>query len=137
MERTTLRWSRRGLATVEMALALPLLLLIVLGTVEYGWMFLKAQQVTMAAHAGARAGALAGGTAADATAAIAQRMAQSGIGTYTVTMTPQGGPASLGRGEVLTVEVAVQYADVAVLGTSMIPTPQTLTARSSIAREGP
>jgi hypothetical protein len=31
----------RGAATIEMAIVLPLLLLLILGVMEYGWMFLR------------------------------------------------------------------------------------------------
>ena len=54
-----LKARQSGLATIEMAMVLPLLMLLTLGVIEYGWMFLKSQQITNAARQGARAGALA------------------------------------------------------------------------------
>ena len=44
----------RGLATVETAIVLPLLLLITFGLLEYGWLFLKMHEITNAARHGAR-----------------------------------------------------------------------------------
>jgi len=45
---------RRGTLVVEAALLLPLILLIVLGLIEYGWLFYNVQQITNAARQGAR-----------------------------------------------------------------------------------
>ena len=52
------RINARGVAAVEMAVVLPLLLLVTFGLMEYGWLFLKAQQVANAARQGARYAAL-------------------------------------------------------------------------------
>jgi Flp pilus assembly protein TadG len=129
--------SRLGLATIELALVLPILLLLVLGTIEYGWMFVRVHQLSAAAHAGARAGALNGGTVSDARSAIAARLEPNGFGNnYELAFTP-GDPGTLGRGEAFTVTVTVKYARVGALGITLIPTPDTLTARATIAREGP
>jgi Flp pilus assembly protein TadG len=35
--------SRHGLATVETAIVLPVILLLTVGLIEYGWLLLKAQ----------------------------------------------------------------------------------------------
>jgi Flp pilus assembly protein TadG len=53
------RWRRdRGAAAVEFALVLPILLLFVMGTIEWGWFFFTHQRVVNAAREGARAGTL-------------------------------------------------------------------------------
>ena len=39
---------------VEAAIVFPILLMLTLGAIEYGWLFLNAQQVTNAARQGAR-----------------------------------------------------------------------------------
>ena len=48
----------RGTAVVEAALVMPILLLVTFGAIKYGWLFLKAQQITNAARYGARMAAL-------------------------------------------------------------------------------
>lgn len=48
----------RGAAAVEAALVLPIILLVSLGAIKYGWLFLKAQQITNAARYGARMASL-------------------------------------------------------------------------------
>ena len=57
--------TRRGAAVVEMAVVAPLLLLLVLGTVEMGWMLLVRHTVSMAAREGARASTLPSATLAE------------------------------------------------------------------------
>jgi len=52
--RTRKKIRYRGLATVEVALVLPMLFLITMGAIRYGWLFLKTQQITNAARIGAR-----------------------------------------------------------------------------------
>ena len=48
----------RGAITAEAALVMPILLLVTFGALKYGWLFLKAQQITNAARYGARMAAL-------------------------------------------------------------------------------
>ncbi len=70
----------RGAAAVEFALLLPLLMVILLGTIDWGYYFFVEQVVTNAAREGARVGSLtpAGTATADATSASdAQTAAQS------------------------------------------------------------
>ena len=45
---------RRGLLAAEVALVMPVLLLVTFGAIRYGWFYLKAQQITNAARYGAR-----------------------------------------------------------------------------------
>ncbi len=48
----------RGAAAVEFALVLPLLMMLVMGGIDWGFYFFQAQVVTNAAREGARAGSL-------------------------------------------------------------------------------
>ena len=57
---TRLRRDERGQAVVELALTLPLLLLIVMGMFDFGVMFQRYEIVTNAAREGARVGVLTG-----------------------------------------------------------------------------
>jgi len=49
---------QRGVAAVEFALVLPLLLTVVMGAIDWGWYFFIDQLVTNCAREGARAGTL-------------------------------------------------------------------------------
>lgn len=69
----------RGQAVIELALTLPLLLLIVLGVFDFGLMFQKYEVVTNAAREGARVGVLPDYTPADAALRAQQYMAVGGL----------------------------------------------------------
>lgn len=63
------RWrSERGAELIEMAVALPLLLLVVMGIVDFGFLFQRYLVLTNAAMEGARVAVLPGYTTADAQA---------------------------------------------------------------------
>jgi Flp pilus assembly protein TadG len=71
----------RGAELIEMALVLPLLLLIIMGVIDFGFMFREMNVVTNAAREGARAGILPE-YQADANVAnrVQQYLEASGIG---------------------------------------------------------
>jgi len=52
------RAKRRGANAIEFALILPVLLMILSGIVDYGWMYMLRTAATSAARSGARVGAL-------------------------------------------------------------------------------
>ena len=56
---TARRSNQRGQAVIELALTLPLLLLVVFGIIDFGFMFQRYESVTNAAREGARLGVLA------------------------------------------------------------------------------
>ena len=60
------RRNQRGQAVIEMALTLPLLLLVVFGIFDFGFMFQRYEVVTNAAREGARLGILPQYTATEA-----------------------------------------------------------------------
>jgi hypothetical protein len=73
------RRPRRGIATAECALCLPILFLITLGTIEVcSAMFLK-EAVTIAAYEGARVGIARRGTNSSATSRIEEFLNERGI----------------------------------------------------------
>jgi len=61
---------RRGTTAVETAIVFPLLLLLTLGAMRYGWLFLKAQQITNAARVAVRVAVRPGATTTDVEAYI-------------------------------------------------------------------
>ena len=85
-----IRRRRRGIVAIEFALILPLLLLLVLGLMEVGWMILKSQQITNAARQGARVGIRLQAHSSEVLAAIDTMMADGGLGGsgYTRTIVP-------------------------------------------------
>ena len=127
---------RRGIALIEMAIVLPVLILMTLGLIEYGWMFLQAQQITNAARQGARVGATIDAGAADVVTAISNAMTNAGLSSsgYQVTVTPSD-VSGLGVGESFTVNVSVTYANIG-LDMPLVPTPVTLQSTVSMMKEG-
>jgi Flp pilus assembly protein TadG len=81
--------SERGQAIIEMALTLPLLLLIVLGVFDFGLMFQKYEVVTNAAREGGRVGVLP-----DYTPALAQQRALDYLAVGGMNGTVRGSIAS-------------------------------------------
>lgn len=134
---------RHGLVTTEAALLMPLLLLLVFGVVEYGWMFLKLSEITDAARRGARAAVvpdvLSDGQVTDPaytpTPPAIALLNEAGIPVTTDTVTVPTG-VSPGTGNLVRVVVTVPYSDVGLLHLPFIPTPATLTASVSMAKEG-
>lgn len=68
----------RGVAAVEFALVVPLLLVLVLGTIDWGWYFFVRAVVVNASREGARTGSLYASAAAVAPAEAAARAYLSG-----------------------------------------------------------
>lgn len=137
------RWTnrdagRRGLTLIETALVMPLLVLMVFGMMEYGWMFLKSGEVANAARHGVRLGVVPDAVTSQVTGGVATYMSAAGLGGsgYTLTITPQN-VAALNPGDTLTVSVSVPYSKITLTGIPLIPMPGTLRATVSMAKEGP
>jgi Flp pilus assembly protein TadG len=77
--------SERGAAAVEFALILPVFLLIVLGTIDFGYFFFVSEIVGNAAREGARAGSVVepdaghGAAASAATTAASNSLTKGGL----------------------------------------------------------
>jgi hypothetical protein len=77
------RWTRirseRGVELIEFALVFPTLLLVVLGIMDFGFLFQRYEVVTNAAREGARVAILPGYTNADVTARVNQYLTAGGL----------------------------------------------------------
>lgn len=129
---------RRGLALTEMALLLVLLLMLVFGVMEYGWMFLKLHEVTNSSRRGARLAVLPDATNQEVQDAITSLMTAAGMGSsgYQVNISAAD-ITLLNRGDPLTISVSVPYTNVGLLGMPWFPEPTNLVASVSMAKEGP
>ena len=128
----------RGAALVEMAIVVLLLFLLTFGIIEYGWLFLKAQQITNATRQGARVGVRWGATNANVIAAINTLMTSAGMeGKYD---TPTISPADiypLRGGIAITVTVTVPTVNIALVNIPLLPKPTYISASVTMAKEGP
>lgn len=69
----------RGAAVVEFAIVLPLLLMMLFGTIEWGYYFFTREIVINSAREGARSGSLLGATSSDATDATKLYLTNAGL----------------------------------------------------------
>ena len=129
---------RRGSLTVEAALLLPLIFMLTFGLIEYGWMFLKQQQITNTARQCARLGAMVDGTNAQVSSQIITMMNNYGLGSsgYSTTIAP-GNLATAPRGSQISVTISVPYSNIDVTGFTLLPLPATISAKVSMQKEGP
>lgn len=132
------RGARRGTSLVEMTLVLGVLLMLTFGTIEYGWLFLKQQQLVDISREGARLAATVGATNSQVTTQVTTMMTAVGMGSsgYTTTLTPSN-VSTVAVGSTLTVEVSVPYSKLSLTKCSLIPVPTTLSATVTMYKEGP
>jgi len=124
----------RGLAILETALILPLLFVLVMGVIEYGWLFFKNQQVSAAARTACRFGITAPATTAETLAMCDTQMTKANLGSsgYTKTSTP----CEVLAGTSVTVTITVPYSNIKLTGFPL-PLPTNLVGTTTMAKEGP
>lgn len=128
----------RGAAIVEMAIILPLLLLLTLGLIEYGWMVMKQSEISDITRYAARQAALPNATNGTVVANVATAMNSDHLGAsgYTVSTNP-GNVATVAAGLPVSVTITVPYTNIGLLNTPFIPVPTNLSASVTMAKEGP
>ncbi|RPJ23683.1 MAG: pilus assembly protein [Planctomycetaceae bacterium] len=130
----------RGTMVVEAAIIFPVLLMLTLGAIEYGWLFLHAQMVTNAARQGARIATLPYGTAeADARLTINSMLAAVHLDDDgpTVNVTRVAIPGDPEGRMGVTVTISVPTANLLIVNAPLLfPAPDTLRATVTMAREG-
>ncbi len=110
----------RGASLVEMAFVAPLLLILLLGIIEFGAVFAQFNDVRHGAREGARFAAVNAGTATGIRDLVCDSMDFSnGIGAITVDITRAG--SSLGSTASITVTAQVDSLSNAPLITSLLP----------------
>jgi len=140
MVKKLIRKKFSGLAVVEAALVLPLLLLVSLGAIKYGHLFLKAQQITNAARNGARTAIRVDADNDIVIAQVDSLMGAAGMPIYTLTLTPgnvssQADPPVI-KGQSVTVQIVVLAENVDILRVPLFPNPDQLGARVAMVKEG-
>ena len=104
---------RRAAAVVEMAVVTPLLLTILFGIIEYGWVFMIKQSLTNAAREGCRVATLQGATDSQITGTITSYLSGTGLTTSDVTITLTHATTAVPTERVV---VRVPYRSVSLLG---------------------
>ena len=133
--RLTKRQSRSGAAMVEMALVLPVLLILMLGLIEYGWVFVKISQINLAARHGVRVAVRPYATDDDVKTAVKDMMLHHvGLAEskYTLTFTS----LAVEVGQPVTVHITVNYNQLSLTGTGFLPLPDKLQGHGIMVKEG-
>ena len=114
-----------------MAVVAPLLLMIVFGIIEFGWVFMVRQTMVTAAREGARVAALQGTSEGDISTRVSDYMQPAGLTSYTLSVTraTQQDPTE-------TVQITIPYSQITLLGEFFGPTNFNITATSSMRKEG-
>lgn len=118
--------TQRGTTVVEAALVLTLLMMVMLGTIEYGWMFINLQRITNAARQGARVAAASGATDTEGEQAITALLGALPI--------PPDVQTDLDAGTV-TATVLVDSSTVGLVNWDLLPMPNQLRAVVTMAKE--
>ncbi len=127
----------RGMAAVEAAIVFPLLLMLTLGAIEYGWMFLKAQQITNAARHAVRIAVLPDSTNGSVLAEISAVMTLANLENsgYSVTLPPEIHLILVG--DPLEVRITVPWANIGLMNIPLLPGPANIGAGATMSKEGP
>ena len=113
----TRRTRQRAQAIVELAFVLPVLLLLVMGIIEFGRIFMAQQTITHAAREGARLGILPTSTVSDVQNTVNTFMNIAGLtGTPTITVANVGQSVEPGAAT----SVTIQY-ELPILTGNIIP----------------
>jgi len=136
-----LRKSDAGSEIIEMTIVLPLLLALLFGIVEFGFLFQRYVFLTNAAAEGARVASLPGYTQADVQARVAAYAAASNITGVSATSvaSPIPAPGGTWPGSQVTVTYVYNYQFIGPIATllsggSLAPSV-TLTARSTVRHQ--
>jgi Flp pilus assembly protein TadG len=129
------RHARRGIESIEAAIALPLILLVIFSGFEYSWALLRTVQLDHAARLGARHAALDGSTAVAVQTRVGDSLEALGISGAQVTIDPAQ-PELAAPGTAISVRVEVPYGSVGLLGLNrLMPLPSSISGHASMIRE--
>ena len=128
------RRARRGAALVEFAVVAPILMLILLGTIEFGRVMLLKNSVTAAAREAAREATLPSSTEQTVTDAATNYTDQVSPETATVSISPL--LISVEAGDMITVTVTIPASAISPLGSTWMGENFQVGSSASMRREG-
>ena len=123
---------------IEAVVVLPLLLIILIGGLEFAWAFTKKIEVTNAARIGARTASLYSSNYGNVQSAVSDQMASAGFpeGAWSLVISPED-PSAAMPGAPVTVRIDAQYSAVSLGGLSdWVPVPDTISSESVMRKEG-
>ncbi len=102
----------RGSSSVEFALVLPALMLVLFGIVEFGRMFMVHQMLGSAAREGARVASMPGADNSAVLEAINEELVSAGLTADTCQFTPSD-VTTASRNDPITIRVQIDYDSIA------------------------
>jgi len=124
---------RDGVAAVEAAILLPLLVLLTFGSLELSNMIFLKQGLSIATYEGAKTATTPGTTSAQVTARIQEILSSRNITDATISITPQV-EGSTARGTMVTVSITSEGNSVGILTTRLF-TRGAIQAQSTMVRQ--
>ena len=112
---------------VEFAVISPVLIVLILGIIEFGRMVMMQQIITNASREGARRAIVEDATASEVQQVVDEYLAKTGISDGSVTVTPAN-LKTLGLGDPVTVRVTAPYN-----ANSWLPAPWFLAGKTLLA----
>ena len=126
--------ARRGAAVVEMAVVMPLLLLLMFGTIQFGYVFMVQETLTNAAREACRVGVLQGSTTNDIQQRFVEAIAPTGLDLGDATLVIE---EATPLNPVVTVRVQVPFEKVNLFGNWLgLNTDRTIGSVCSMRKEG-
>lgn len=125
---------RRGVAAVEMALILPILLLVVFGMIQATQVIEFRKQLVAASWEGIRLASQRTATDADVRARVQSVLSSRNVTGSTVTITPSGLTTATAPGTLITVQVSAPFSGMSFVRLG-VTNPTTITVTGAILRE--
>jgi Flp pilus assembly protein TadG len=119
---------------VEFAIVAPVFFMLILGIIEIGRAMMVQQVLVNASRVGARQAALMSSTQSSTQSAVTDYANGVGIHGVTVSVTPD--PATVAAGQPVTVGASIDFGSVSWLRTPWIMGGKTLSATSTMRKEG-
>ena len=126
---------RSGAAAVEMAMVLPVFVLILLGVIEFARFGMAVQILTTAAREGCRTASLPNTSQSDVKDRITEVLTGSGIPQPTTTLVPSDW-TTVAQGESISLTLSVPYEDISWLSSAGILSGN-VTASATFGSEKP
>ena len=130
------RIARRGAAAVEVAVVSPVLVLMVLGIIEFGRMSMVQQTITNAAREGAREAIIDGSTLAEVKSSVESYLSPAGVSGAEVTLSPDLS-GTVKHGDPVAVSVSVPFSKVSWLPIPHFVGGKVLSSTAAMRRESP
>lgn len=127
---------RRGAATVEFALVVPIFILLLFGMIEFGRMIMVQQVIVNASREGARQAVVEGATVEQVKDVVENYMSASHVPVDRDDIEVSSDPETAKSGDPITIQIWVPYENVSWLPGAVFLGEKQLSASSVMRKEG-